>query len=1266
MKRASDNLLPASIAGYLTALAARQRKLSLLRATGRALAILVLFGLTSCLVDRLLRLPGGIRLALLLVNIAFAATVFLPVLWRWARGRTDYEATSELAERCDPRWQQRLSTVTSRLLGPQAYHGSVAMLQQVVESTTAQAKDADPRPLLPLRLIARPWVLLGIACITVLACLPIRWLNLPQLAARAALPLADIAPVTTTRLNVMPGAAQVQQGQSLSVLVTADRLGSDVPRLHVVSAGGQVGSQHAMVQTERGFVHRFDTLSSDVRYFVTGGDAVTPTYDVQVLRRPLITDFRIRYVYPEYTKRPPLIVSNRTGLIEAPAGTQATVTIAATEPLLAAALQVGDKQLQLARTLETNVRQVTLPVLKDASYSVALTSERGATNELGKYAIRALPDRPPLVRVFDSGEGPRPGPRDLMPLSYQAFDDYGVSELAALVKVNGVASLRIGLKVIGDPRQQEQTYPLDLAALNVNVGDVIAVTVQARDGRSQTAESSPVTALVSPRSMDMNAHQRVVELSAARTVAEGLLKAWATTAEAFEALAKQPARGGAYLSAVAEANRAVARVGESAAVLRQSLLRATLRSRSHEMSVALAAALDVAQQQLLASERLIGIRSDREGARSQIDESVKRARELRDMLATLAIGERAIAALAERENVAAATTRAAVPDYPEVLKAGIKRLSEDFAQSLKQLEINPGAGDVAEQLQRRVEAADRVMQSEQLPDFAKAADAWAVEIAKPHKRTGFDDRLTMAAQAESIRPDADLVRARDVHVAAEAASRIETNRVAPTTRPTDPLPRELYPASMLALQRYHETNRPMKDRPSSDEVADRQRVANEGRRRMFAWAGLEQVDVSVQPEQESIEASPETLAIEANAAAATRDYATAAHIDRALARSTTQSAAPEANGGDEMPLPRAARTMAAAERIDHLAAQQQALAEETRLAPPNGAGELATKQETLTDAIGEVHADTRLDLRNADDPDWREEAIAAIQAAQEQLAAMPQALSQVARADGIRRDAAVRLDRAKQSADATPADQLPAAQRVIAQADRDLAEAVTRTNAAAVPVRPQVAEGMSADLSNYRPPTRRGVEAIDRALLPALRAYAQSVGVDDANELERAAGKTRQAIEQVQAELLAAQDELIERDPLVAARWFSRAAVRSLKMRPPDLLAAERQQRVASAALTRAWDRSIHQAAGERMATVPSMMSVFNLFPVNADGGAGDGEAAERIMSLVPNLRQWGRMRVGTKPETSAVRRDSDPVGFEEPVRLYFETLGKAGDGGTK
>jgi len=250
---------------------------------------------------------------------------------------------------------------------------------------------------------------------------------------------------------------------------------------------------------EAKFTFTLPAVERDLRYYVSGGDAATREFRVRSLRPPAVSEFRIRYTYPAYANRPPLTVTNTDGLIEAPAGTQATVTITATEPLQSALLTVGGEKVLMSRTDRDNVRTATIKVAKPGPYSLDMISNREVPGggPTGMF-VRALSDQAPLVRVPQAGESLRLNPRDIVPITYQVLDDYGLESLTVRTQVNGAAGADLTVPIVGDARRQEGTFNLDLATIKLGVGDVVTITLAARDRAGQQAGSAPLQVLLAP------------------------------------------------------------------------------------------------------------------------------------------------------------------------------------------------------------------------------------------------------------------------------------------------------------------------------------------------------------------------------------------------------------------------------------------------------------------------------------------------------------------------------------------------------------------------------------------------------------------------------------------------------------------------------------------------------------------------------------------------------------------------------------------------
>ena len=219
--------LPPDVLSYVGDFVTRARRHAMVRAAAVATASFLAWALVCCLTDRLLQLPSAVRAAMLVAGLLAGALIVARPLRSILRRRIDWVQAAAELERRDPRFGQRLLTVTARLLGPAEHRGSDDLLYRLLSDVVVETRGRRPAPAIARRSIVVP--LLALAGVLALAA----WLSgvesvgLPRLAARFILPLADLDPVTTTRLVVAPAGGQILQSQPLSVTATADHLPPD-------------------------------------------------------------------------------------------------------------------------------------------------------------------------------------------------------------------------------------------------------------------------------------------------------------------------------------------------------------------------------------------------------------------------------------------------------------------------------------------------------------------------------------------------------------------------------------------------------------------------------------------------------------------------------------------------------------------------------------------------------------------------------------------------------------------------------------------------------------------------------------------------------------------------------------------------------------------------------------------------------------------------------------------------------------------------------
>jgi hypothetical protein len=1266
---------PQPIHRYLREFVARSRRVRLARAALVAVAYVLAWTLIVAVIDRLTAMPGWVRGALLAAEGAAVVGILARPIRDALRRRVDWVEASAQVERRNPAMGQRLVTVTSQLLAPAEYRGSGQMLDALVSDVAGEVETQRGGRLVTWRSVGRPMVAVALLVAGTAGLWGVEWLDLPQLIGRQLRPLDPIPPVTTTHVQVTPEGARVKDHDSLVVRAIVQHLGpGPAPRIHLAGDRGRWDAVPMTQTADDAYTFTIAAVEQDQRFYVTAGDARTPVYDVRVLRRPAVAEFRVRYTYPAYTLRAGLGVRNTDGLIEAPRGSQAVVQVVATEPLASATLVFpGRQRTAMQPTAAPNVRQATLTIEKDQPLELEMTSDRGVDGRGPKgMRVRAVPDRPPLVRMLQPAGDVRLSQRDLLPIAYQALDDYGVAQLSIQAQVNGNPPVKFPRRIKGDPRRVEGTSELDLAGLGAKVGDVVSVTMVAVDRAGQPATSDARHVLVSPRSIDMTTHQRMAELSQAAAYA----REWAAQlTRAQEALGRARRAGKDAANDDGDGAAAVARVGqwlaasqEVGAALRQVLLRAIVYGGSPKMSDAIALAIDAVTVQLDGAERVDEAVAARRGVddavAARMARTVASASQLAGRVKELADGDQAAAVLADRANVRgpAGIPPAGDAAARERRAQAIARATQDITAALAALGIDPKSPRVDAELQKRIDAARLLVDAARPVDFAAAATRWAAAVRDhepqpPH----LDERLLVASQAEAVRPDPGLVAAKDLQLAARAATALAS----PPAADADAGAAESaqartqalvqYPAALTALRAAHDVYRRA---ARATTPADARRVHAQGaairaaaaaaREKMAGWASAQ----AASPDELAARARElEELATAANAATEDKAFDQAAELDRQMAAAAGRPDLADAAAG-----PR---------QIDRLSNAQERIADQTAAATDDrAAAAFAGAQRQVADQIGDAQVDPWADpAATPDAAESRQRATEAISRAQEKLASVPMQLSTAGQLAQSVAETSSRLRAAEHEAASAPEARQESAQRVAGMIKSELAEARQSFDAALKPLGDRAADELVESLRPFTPDTSLAVTSVEEYLKEALAdlrgALSRSTEGGDRAGVEVASQRVRDAVAQAQDALRDAQAQVIERDPLVSARWFARAAADALASAPPNKPTAVAHQRKTLEALSKAAAEALRRSKNARLSQVPGYAPLY-LPPAAGGWNDADGRfSGERFLPALPGMRDWGRLRERPGEAVDAPVRESEPPGYGDALRTYFEVLGK-------
>ena len=1226
--------LPKSVDRFLREYV-RQRN-SLLFWRGFVLAFIAVFGWINiwCLVDRAFQIPAAWRTIILLVT-AVVALGWLVWLFRMLLFRVAPQDAALELEALRPDLDERLATICSRLVDDREGLASRQMLEAIETQVEAYIGEKGVPRLVSFRTL-RPHVICSAGLLLSLMCLwALPTLGMPQLMQRLFTPWSGVPPVTTTRLAALfdPNRLDLKEHETIILNATAVNPGPEGVVFHY-STDGQTWESRPMRQVGPfSYQASVGPISNDQRFYLTSGDARGNVNTLTFLRRPAVAEFRVRYEYPAYMKRDTFLARNVDGLLEAPVGTRATVQVVATEKLKSAELKAADFTVPLRATVEPAVMECEVTITRDQPYSIGMTSAKGIDGKGPQGSqIRAIPDRAPFVQLVLPSDDIRLGPRDLTSIRFQAIDDYGIDTLAMKLQVNSAQPIEVPIRVGADLRRRDGDEELDMANLGLKVGDVVAVSLTAVDGAKQQAASETRYLFISPHSVDTADYTRSSELQRSAEISKALAQEIDSARKTMDKARNDKANPQKYAAAAEEYQQHIADTGQQAENLRTSLTRAIARTNDEKLADTLATMADRAEVRMIEAHDLIdelGQGDAREtNAKQRLDRSLEQTRQMQQQLEALANAEKATAALADRRNLKAAEQAQKASKMTPRAAEMLERMRQDVNDQTRQVGLNPDDPNLEKQLETKAAQLRKAGTQGQPVNLAEAAQAWSDQLLdeKIHAPM-FDRRLSAAADVESVRTDSDLQRARDLEMSSRAAQAIWLMSRDPEARAAADQIRQEFVQAFKNLEARAEAG---EKAPDEEEL----RRAAEARARMAEWAG--ETSAQAGPEETSAnELQQRQWAMEANEHMYNRRYDRASELQRRMALEQQQAL-------------EAAESLQEAQAVDDIAQAQDALRQQLQASQAEAAA-LAQRQRDVARRIDSQIGEMQANIPGAPQ-DTRKDALAAIQAVQERLALMPQQLQESVQAADVQFQAHDLTERLKRDAQAAQAPRKEAADRaaeraVVAETD---ARKQTETNLA--PVDPDIARVMTTSLADYLPETVSATRVLEQQLSPALQKVRQGALDNKAPDMLRGVKESREAIANAQSALRDAQQALLDRDPLFAAKMYAEAAANALAKHPPDVAAASQNQMLASESLNRQWNQSIRDAAAAHLSGVSEFRDIYAADAPTATPAGRNNLAV---------AREWGMLRDRPDAQQSAAVREEDPTGYQKMLQVYFRTLGK-------
>lgn len=342
---------------------------------------------------------------------------------------------------------------------------------------------------------------------------------------RIVAPAADVPPPSRVQIiEVLPGDASIRFGEALGIEAQIEGLGRDDTALlkYTTDDGRAIDEPLSLVwdETSQRFKGSLTTDRSGIErplsYHVTAGDALSPTYRVEIQPRPTSTVDRVGIRPPKYTQLPERTVTG--GDVAGPEGTEVTIFGSVSVPVKKVTLELlaptskvdgkEDRQRSAARKIDAALEgrefQVrfrlemdearTLP--KYDSYRIQLlTDDNQVDPDPTHYRIQTTPDIAPEIRWLAPRSTEVSLPVDgRLDLETDAVDrDWQISKVTLQISRD---QTRLAVNELLDASRTRDDrhlgkYRLIPSEIGAKPGDVLELIATAEDDRHHPVTDRP-------------------------------------------------------------------------------------------------------------------------------------------------------------------------------------------------------------------------------------------------------------------------------------------------------------------------------------------------------------------------------------------------------------------------------------------------------------------------------------------------------------------------------------------------------------------------------------------------------------------------------------------------------------------------------------------------------------------------------------------------------------------------------------------------------
>jgi hypothetical protein len=322
-----------------------------------------------------------------------------------------------------------------------------------------------------------------------------------SLMNRAFAPFVEASIATRTRLELRKpesGDLTVPVGRAVSFEVWVEGRIPDPAKADALKLLYRYGpadpyQERAMDRgdSDRLFVSviRPEEVQTGFWYKITGGDAETPEYRVQVRSTPLLTGFDVTYHYRPYLRWPDQTTHDQN--LHGYKGTEVTLVAHTNRKVKEGQLEIDGRQQMPGELVAEDPQALRFQLMleKDGKYRIRFTSVEGETNlDPMPYSIQVKADEPPRVVITKPGQDIGLPANGLLHVEGSASDDIGIASLILRLKMDQGLTLQPKPYRGGKVRLPDGGCPQILDYLD----NLDLVSVKREDGKAYTFKPGEV------------------------------------------------------------------------------------------------------------------------------------------------------------------------------------------------------------------------------------------------------------------------------------------------------------------------------------------------------------------------------------------------------------------------------------------------------------------------------------------------------------------------------------------------------------------------------------------------------------------------------------------------------------------------------------------------------------------------------------------------------------------------------------------------------